>query len=814
MTFLGVLGGALGRSDWDADRLDDEVQARRRRSSLEEPLESRRLLTVGMDYDAGLASGSSGEVESPGPAAVRGAGRESEDMPPARSLLSQGLAEQESDSEFGTSAGIFRLALTAPAALEQSGESHPALAAAMDSAAPEGAAPVTPPPQAQEPAGSQGGASSPSRAQEPAPTAPAAESSATGLAAPAAESPQLPPAAPLGSGGGDFAMESWGEGAGLDGPSGPCVVVEWNNGLTLSTGAVEHDSESDSVDLRAQVQGATVSSYAWDMSAAPDATSVSGTSTYHLVFTWRNITYGNYADDRVRLTVTYTDDSEEVKDYNFRVINDGTAQGSGGGTPVSVTRPEVTTPDLLGYGPKAIGGDGYAIASATGALSTAYAAPSYNPGAPPLGLVYNSEAAAPKPIFLDRYHLNPAMGIPPTVSAKLTFNSVQGQEYYYDTSGLNPGDIMQIALQGDARSLSTGRYDWRIDVTAHYSGGDVSSYTTGTVTVINHSSDPAGTGWQVAGVDRLYPVTGGAILDLGGGQSLWFAWNSGTQTYITPAGDFSTLVKNQNNTYTRTLKSGEAFNYDTTGKQTSFVDRNSNTTSYAYDGNGKLTTITDPNSLATAFAYTSGLLSSITDPASRATDITHDGNGRITAITQPDDEAWGFTYDTSGRMTSRTDPRDETAEFSYSFAGRISEVTRADATSDALVPGQVQGLLQSGSGTSNNPGAAVLLALATSVYTDGLENDWETYYDWSGFGTETGDLDPADNLFVTHCDANGLPSETTEPARPQHGLRPRQQGERHQGHQRGLELRDLHLQQLQRGDPAHRHRGEGLRLLV
>ena len=36
----------------------------------------------------------------------------------------------------------------------------------------------------------------------------------------------------------------------------------------------------------------------------------------------------------------------------------------------------------------------------------------------------------------------------------------------YDASGLNRGDIVQFALQGDATGLATGRYDWQIDVSS------------------------------------------------------------------------------------------------------------------------------------------------------------------------------------------------------------------------------------------------------------------------------------------------------------------------------------------------------------
>ena len=79
----------------------------------------------------------------------------------------------------------------------------------------------------------------------------------------------------------------------------------------------------------------------------------------------------------------------------------------------------------------------------------------YNPGVPGFGLVYNSIAANTLPIFITHYQIDPTKAVPPTVKAQLTFNSVQGTAVWYDTSHLNPGDIMQIPLQGDATALST-----------------------------------------------------------------------------------------------------------------------------------------------------------------------------------------------------------------------------------------------------------------------------------------------------------------------------------------------------------------------
>ena len=201
------------------------------------------------------------------------------------------------------------------------------------------------------------------------------------------------------------------------------------------------------------------------------------------------------------------------------------------------------TPDLLGENQPAIDGDGYSISTVTGDLNTSYTLPSYNPTAPAIGLSYNSESADPQPILLDHYQINSALGSPSEVSAQLTFNGTAGAAYYYSTANVSPGSILQIALQAtNAQTLPTGRYPWQISVTAYYTGNNVTTSNSGSVSVINHSTSPAGAGWEVQGVSQLYPQTGGAILDLGDGQSLWFAWNQGTQTRSFKAASNASLL--------------------------------------------------------------------------------------------------------------------------------------------------------------------------------------------------------------------------------------------------------------------------------
>src|SRR5262249_19719444 len=153
-------------------------------------------------------------------------------------------------------------------------------------------------------------------------------------------------------------------------------------------------------------------------------------------------------------------------------------------------------------------------------------------------------------------------------------------------------------------------------VTADYLPTPVTTTQSGSVNIINENGSLFGPGWTLAGFDRLWVVTGGVILEEAAGKSLWFA-SDGHGGYITPAGDFSTLTLT-GGVYTRTMKDGTKFNFNSTGLLTSFVDRNGLTTVFGYDGSNRLSTITDFNNLVTNVAYNAaGKVSTITDPASR-----------------------------------------------------------------------------------------------------------------------------------------------------------------------------------------------------
>lgn len=546
-------------------------------------------------------------------------------------------------------------------------------------------------------------------------------------------------------------------------------VVDWNTGMTLEEGHSFPVLVNQPMDLRAQIYGKAVASsspYSWSTSSANVSYSA-GSTTYRLQFRFGSTFGGGAADrtDHITLTINFADSSTQNITYDFHVVNNTWDAGT---TNFSATRGNVQTPDLPQSSQSWIAGDDYAFSANTGQLTTAHFLPEYQPGLPSFGLFYNSELASPKPIFTD--HVGVPSSLTTKVTAQLTLDSTTYSKYYYDRASLNTGALVQTAAIGDASALSSGRYEFTLtDTAVPSSGTTITNNNAGGVDILNYSSSPIGKGWGIAGLTRLYsyatpeedpwpPYMFGVMLDNGDGTSLWFQQVSGV--FVSPAGDFSSLVMNMDDSFTRTMLDGTVVEYDDDGYQTSIVDRIGNQYDFTYD-TGKLTHITDPNGADTEFTYSSGKLVTVEDPAGRVMTVTHDGS-KLDSITDADGSEWGFEYDSDGRMTSRTDPRDNTTEFAWDTFAKLDGITRADTTEIALDPFVERGLLASGTGTSGSPATAVLLAGAHATYTDGRDNDWQYRFDWRGFGHATEQSDPLDHLSTAHFDTNGLAIASTD----------------------------------------------------
>jgi YD repeat-containing protein len=533
----------------------------------------------------------------------------------------------------------------------------------------------------------------------------------------------------------------------------PLYVLDMNTGETVPANVTLNTFSTWSENLLAQVSGGTVSSYSWNVSQAPDLTNVSGTSTANLQGTWASFT-GSAHTDTLSVTETPYSGQPLTQTITFEVAGTNSPAYSSSQPTSSSTWPTVLTPDQLSSGQATQAAGPYAnIGLADGSVQTSFSMPSYNPNTTPLSLDYNSTAANAQPIFLDEYQLPSNQSVPATISAQLTFNNTALATVTYNTSGLNPGDIVQIALQANATALSTGRYPWSITVT----NGTNQTTESGNVDIVNQASSPYGAGWSLDNVEQLVSVSGGMILVNPDGTSLYFASN-GQGGYTTPAGDFSTLTVS-NGVYTRTMPDGTKLNFNSSGQETSSVDRDGNTTTFGYS-NGQLTTITDMNNQVTTLAYnTSGLLSTITDPDSRTATLTYTGS-QLASITDPANDVWQYGYDSANDLTTLTDPNSHTTTFTYNSADRVSSVTQPDSTTEQLTAMQMNGWAAAG---SSNVTAVLLATGDQAQFTDGNNNVWNYGLDWLGFGKTVLAADPLGDTSLIYRDPNGLPWMASDP---------------------------------------------------
>src|SRR6516165_5266829 len=126
----------------------------------------------------------------------------------------------------------------------------------------------------------------------------------------------------------------------------PMWVLDVNKANVVTPGVTEHEFSNWSMDLRAQVSGATVSTYSWNMTSAPDATSVSGTSTYRLQFTWANFS-GAARTDTISITETPTVGSAVTQTLTFLVASTSSPAYVSTPPTSSTTWPNVLPPDAL-----------------------------------------------------------------------------------------------------------------------------------------------------------------------------------------------------------------------------------------------------------------------------------------------------------------------------------------------------------------------------------------------------------------------------------------------------------------------------------
>src|SRR3989442_1788592 len=106
-------------------------------------------------------------------------------------------------------------------------------------------------------------------------------------------------------------------------------------------------------------------------------------------------------------------------------------------------------------------------------------------------MVYVSTAPNAHPVFVAHYQLPPG--------------GTAGPQLTWSTSGFNAGDPLQLAIQANATTLSTGRYSYSFQVVDTNANPMTTTYS-GSADVLNYKSNALGAGWSLAGVERIFSV--------------------------------------------------------------------------------------------------------------------------------------------------------------------------------------------------------------------------------------------------------------------------------------------------------------------
>jgi RHS repeat-associated protein len=207
--------------------------------------------------------------------------------------------------------------------------------------------------------------------------------------------------------------------------------------------------------------------------------------------------------------------------------------------------------------------------------------------------------------------------------------------------------------------------------------------------ILNEAYSRYGAGWIVAGVKRLWEYPEGVLMHEGDGQLRFFLKSCGTTTcsYVTPAGDFSKLVKNHTTgTWSRTYPDGSQVAFSAQGLMTSGTDAAGHTTTIEWqntqDGTFTpvLSRIVDPLGLPTTFEYdASWYLKSFTIPGNRTVNVTMNSAKQISAISGPVNLSLSYTGRLLTSYTTKygtTDPG-VTTDVAYDDASKLRSVTAA-----------------------------------------------------------------------------------------------------------------------------------------
>ena len=241
-------------------------------------------------------------------------------------------------------------------------------------------------------------------------------------------------------------------------------------------------------------------------------------------------------------------------------------------------------------------------------------------------------------------------------------------------------------------------------------------------------------------------------------------------TFIAQPGDFETLVRNPDGTFTLTQTD-----------QTVFTFASIPGTPFLVGGPVyMLTSIVDRNGNRTTLTYTSGLLTSITNAYGRSMTLAYNAQNHLTSLTDPAGRVTQFQYDSTGhRLASISDATGRSVQYSYNVLFQLTSKTDRAARTFSYVytnsePAAVKDSLGTAKSTLSNPNNwatnSTTLALSqmraylpsTTSIMDGRGNVSQYQYNTNGYVTLITAADGTTSSY-TYDAATLMPSSMTDP---------------------------------------------------
>lgn len=311
---------------------------------------------------------------------------------------------------------------------------------------------------------------------------------------------------------------------------------------------------------------------------------------------------------------------------------------------------------------------------ATDAVSYVHATPAVGSMATTqaLTLAYNSTAARPVAlVFLDA--TGPTSPPPTTYQlqvqlassgAYLTLMNGATSVYYTATPGVV--DRLTAAIDAKANGLATGSYPVNLALTTLYSGNTQTTVVASRILVNDQTASPFGAGVGLAGVGRLYTMTGsdGRLLVDGTGALEYFDRTCPSCAFVSPAGESGTLVAFGTDSFRLTALDGSFADFNaqgylirhnllptvrdltftwTSNLLTGIIDASGRGFTLSYNG-GLLTQITDFAGRTTSTGIATGLLRKVTDPDGGFDSLFYNATNLLTQLNSRTGGVWNYGY--------------------------------------------------------------------------------------------------------------------------------------------------------------------------